>query len=138
MSVHCDDMHARRGDQAQAASSRTAWTFAEKKQLRQMAPTHNAAQIGKVLGRTTHAVRQQAHLQKVRLQKAGDRNARTKYSDSLVEAIRSMHEGGKGPTQIARETGVPIGNVKAFVYFSNRASSSRVLLLGCPKTGSRV
>lgn len=74
-------------------------------------------------------MRQQAHLLRIQLQKAGDFNHGTKYPDALVERIRAMHEGeGKGPTAIARETGVPIGNVKAFIYYANRASASLVLL----------
>lgn len=104
------------------------WTYAEQAELRRLAPTHTAEQIGALLHRTSHAVHQQAYKLKGRLQKAGDQNHGTKYSDALVEQIRTMHELGTKPAAIARETGVPIGNVKAFVYYRNRSSASLALL----------
>lgn len=111
------------------------WTRADKRTLRRLAPTHTAEQIAAVVGRTVNAVRQQAHLLGIQLQKFGDQNHSTKYSDALVERIRQMHDDGMAPKAIARETGVPLGSVKSFVYYRLRPTASLTLLATAQQDG---
>lgn len=104
------------------------WTPAEVRSLERLAPTHTAAEIADRLGRTANAVHQQAYLRKIRLQKSGDRDYRTKYSDALVEQCRALHDAGVQPKEISERTGVPLASVKAFVYYLQRADASLSLL----------
>lgn len=105
------------------------WSRFEDGRIRRLAATHTAKQLAALLpGRTVNAIHQRAYLLKVRLQKAGDRDYRTKYPDALVERVRQLHEQGKAPSAIARETGVPLGSVKSFVYYRGRAQASLVLI----------
>lgn len=104
------------------------WTPKEDRALQRMADRFTAKQIARAIGRTPAAVHQRAYLKRVKLQKAGDRDFRTKYSDALVERVRQLHEQGKAPSAIARETGVPVGSVKSFAYYRGRSSASLILL----------
>jgi hypothetical protein len=105
------------------------WSRREDRTIRRLAATHTAKQLAELLpGRTVNAIHQRAYRLKVRLQKAGDRDYRTKDSDALVERVRQLHEQGKAPSAISRETGVPIGSVKSFAYYRARAQASLVQL----------
>jgi hypothetical protein len=104
------------------------WSTHERRLLRRRAPHATALEIAAELGRTVHAVRQRAHLDGVPLQKAGDRDYRTKYSDQVVERARALHEAGAPPKRIARELAVPIGSIKSFVYYRARLPASITLL----------
>lgn len=104
------------------------WTPYEDRYIRRAAAYRTAKQMARVLGRTPNAVHQRAYLLKVPLQKAGDRDSRTKYPDEVVEAARAMHEEGAGPKAIARDLGVPEGSVRSFIYYRGRAGASLVLL----------
>lgn len=106
------------------------WTPTEDRYIRRAAPYRTARQMARVLGRTVNAVHQRAYLLKVPLQKAGDRDYRTKYSDVVVEAARTMHEAGAGPKAIARDLGVPEGSVRSFIYYRGRCAASMLLLRG--------
>lgn len=108
------------------------WTYDERACLKRLAPTHKAEDIAKLLGRTPHAVREQATLMKVPLRQRGELRHGTKYPDALVERIRAMHEAGAKPAQISRQTGVPLSSVKSFVYYPNRAEASLALLNARP------
>lgn len=96
--------------------------------MRRLAPTSTAKEIAPALDRTPSAVHQRAYLLKVPLQKAGDRDYRTKYPDAAVERTRALHEEGLTPTEISRQTGVPIGSVKSFVYYQGRHNASLAIL----------
>lgn len=104
------------------------WNPAEVRALQRLAPTHTAAEIADRIGRSVNAVYQQAYLRNIKLQKAGDRDYRTKYSDALVEECRELHDAGVPPSEISARTGVPLGSVKAFVYYQQRADASLTLL----------
>lgn len=104
------------------------WTPAEDALLRRRAPTSTAKQLARSLGRTPNAVHQRAYRLRVRLQKAGDLDYRTKYPDRDVEQARALHESGMPPSEIARKTGIPIGSIKSFVYYRGRAAASLVLV----------
>lgn len=96
------------------------WTHSQDRELRRLAQHLPAADIASAIGRTVHAVRQRAYLLKVRLEKDGERRHGAKYPDATVERCRELHDAGKAPAEIARETGVPLGSVKAFVYYRVR------------------
>lgn len=104
------------------------WATADDRAIAKLAATHTAKQLAKVLGRSVHAVHQRAYRKRVRLQKAGDADFRTKYSDAVVEQARKLHEAGVGPRAIARRIGVPEGSVRSFVYYRGRAHASLVLV----------
>lgn len=108
------------------------WTPTEDRELRRMAAEFKAAEIAKALGRTPAATRQRAYKLKVRLEKDGERRHLAKYSDAVVERCRELHDAGKGPAAIARETGVPVGSVKAFVYYRQRTAAP----VGCCRVPS--
>jgi hypothetical protein len=109
-------------------SQSAPWSEAERRRLRRLAATYTAAQIADQLGRTVNAVRQQAYLHGIALQKAGDADYRTKYPDALVERARVLHEAGEKPRAIAELIGVPVGSVKSFVYYQGRLEASRSLV----------
>ena len=104
------------------------WLPDDDRTLRRLSPTRTAKQIARALGRTSNAVHQRAHLLHIPLQKAGDRDYRTKYPDTVVERARALHEAGLTPSEITRATGVPIGSVKSFIYYRGRHAASLALL----------
>lgn len=104
------------------------WKPQEDRAIARMAERFTAKQIAQVLGRTPAAVHQRACIKRVKLQKAGDRDYRTKYPDTTVERARQLHDAGYGPRAIAQLLGVPEGSVRSFVYYRGRSSASLTLI----------
>lgn len=104
------------------------WTSTEDRTIRRLGSTRTAKQLAQMLRRTPCAVHQRAYRLRVRLQKDGDRDFRTKYSDCLVESIRALHEAGLGPRVIASRVHVPEGSVRSFCYYRGRLNASLSLL----------
>lgn len=100
------------------------WTPSEDAVIRREGGGKTAAQIGLMLGRTTNAVHQRAYRLKVSLQKCGDADYRTKYSDAVVEQARRLHEEGIGPAEISQRLGVPYASIKQFMYYAGRFEAS--------------
>jgi DNA-directed RNA polymerase specialized sigma24 family protein len=96
------------------------WTPEEDRVIRREGGGKTAQQLALMLGRTKNAVHQRAYLLRVSLQKYGDADYRTKYSDEVVEQARQMHDCGLGPAEIARRLRVPLVSVRSFVYYQGR------------------
>lgn len=77
------------------------WTWREKRQLETLALAgQSAREIASQLGRSIDSVKHQARARGISLKQRGERSASAKYSDTLCERIRTMHDEGVGPKAI--------------------------------------
>lgn len=87
------------------------WTPDDIATLHQLARTHSAKQIAKLLNRTPTAVGVKARKLKIRMRKHGENHASAKFSDATVnQAIDLIHRGYSSP-EISAATGMSASHI---------------------------
>lgn len=97
-----------------APASFRPWQRADVALLRRFAPTHSAAEIAKMLGRTPEAVHGAALLLGVSVGRPG---APPKYDDDTArEAMRRYFRDGETVTRISREMSIPRSTISRWIH----------------------
>ena len=93
------------------------WTEQEIETLKGLGKDKTSSEIGKILNRSHDSVKHKAKQLKISLRKKGEKCSWAKYSNSVVEQARFLHDEGYKPKQISKLLSVPYWNICDFVYY---------------------
>jgi hypothetical protein len=99
---------------------RKFWTNCEDEMIRNQGDKVVVRDLAATLGRSEQAVYRRARRLKVSLVKFGEHARASKHSDCKVEQCRLMHEQGATAKVISQITGVPVGTVEGYIYYTMR------------------
>lgn len=96
------------------------WSHQEVRILRALAGEMPAKEIAARLGRTVEAVKTKAYKLRISLILYGEHCPWSKYSDALVEEIRTLYDEGVMPNIIVRNFGISRYTINGFIYYRDR------------------